>query len=165
METPTQSYERPRPPYTRTASRSSTSTTNTRMTPQSANSSTSQIVVSPQLTTSHSTHRFHHASCAKPTTPRPTPRLSREASIESTRQTAVSSFLQERLQRERRAESEKLASASRSTLDNHSSSTDLRLHHSPTKNSESERRPLSSAGSEKRGLGVKDMEQVRIPLT
>lgn len=162
METPTQSYERPRPPYTRTASRSSTSTTNTRMTSQSANSSTSQIV-SPQLTTSHSTHRFHHASCAKPTTPRPTPRLSREASIESTRQTAVSSFLQERLQRERRAESEKLASASRSTLDDHSS-TDLRLHHSPTKNSESERRPQSSTGSEKRGLGVKDMEQVRIPL-
>ena len=161
MDTPTQSYERPRPPYARTASRSSTSTTNTRMTTQSASSSTSQIV-SPQLNTSHSTHRFHHASCAKPTTPRATPRLSREASIESTRQTAVSSFLQERLQRERRAESEKLASMSRVTLDN-SSSTDLRAsHNSPTKNSESERRPQSSTGSEKRGLGVKDMEQVRI---
>lgn len=79
---------------------------------------------------------------------------------------AVSSFLQEKLQKERKAESEKLSVFSRSTTDMSMSSDLTRSHHSPTKGGDSERRPQSSAGSEKKkkGLGVKDMEQVRFPL-
>lgn len=163
MDSLTPTYERSRPPYPRTASRSSNSTTSTRMASQSANSSTSQIALS-QMPSSHSTHRFHHATCVKPSTPR-TPRLSREASIESTRQVAVSSFLQEKLQKERKAESEKMSVFSRSTTDMSMSSDVARGHHSPTKGGDSERRPVSSQGSEKKkGLGVKDMEQVRFLL-
>ncbi|CAM1509426.1 Fc.00g031650.m01.CDS01 [Cosmosporella sp. VM-42] len=169
----TQPYERSRPQYPRTASRSSTSTTNTtnttntRMTSQSANSSTSQIAGS---LNSHAAHRYHHASCATPSSPRTTPRgprLSREASTESTRQQAVSSFLQEKLQKERKAESDKIAALSRSNTEMSVSDLGRVSHSSPIQGNESEHRPKSSsAGSEKkgtekkRGLGVNQMEQV-----
>ncbi|KAI5457437.1 hypothetical protein BGZ63DRAFT_78458 [Mariannaea sp. PMI_226] len=156
-------YERPRPSYPRTASRSSTSTTNTRTTSQSAGSSTSQI---DSQMTGHPAHRFHHAPCKgvstpRTTTPRATPRLSREASSESNRQTAVSSFLQERLQKERQVESEKAGQWARSSEMNSSSDLSRTSHGSPTKGGDV-RRPQSTAGTEgkKKGLGVKDMEQV-----
>ncbi|KPM34202.1 hypothetical protein AK830_g12371 [Neonectria ditissima] len=159
-------YDRSRPSYPRTASRSSTSTTNTRVTSQSTNSSGSQNDPSAP----HPAHRFHHAQCKGTSTPRSTaratPRLSREASNESTRQTAVSSFLQEKLQKERQVESDKVVAWSRGNSDL-SVSVDLgrSSHGSPTKSTESDRRPLSTStnGTEpgkKQGLGVKDMEQV-----
>ncbi|KAF7562167.1 hypothetical protein G7046_g1973 [Stylonectria norvegica] len=168
----TQPHERTRPPHPRTASRSSNSTSNTRTTSQSANSSTSQIAQSPQQANVHTSHRYHHATCARPTssprTPRATPRLSREASIESARQTAVSSFLQEKLQKERKAEIDKVAALSRTNTDM-SASVELgrvsQSHHSsPTKGGESDsRRPQSNGGSQgtkRKGLGVNEMEQV-----
>lgn len=160
-------YERSRPSYPRTASRSSTSTTNTRATSQSAGSSNSQI---DSQMTGHLAHRFHHASCKiaptpRTTTPRATPRLSREASSESNRQTAVSAFLQERLQKERQVESEKTGQWARSSETNSSSDLSRVSHGSPTKGSDV-RRPQSTTGTEskKKGLGVKDMEQVRMFL-
>ncbi|KAF4968658.1 hypothetical protein FZEAL_10355 [Fusarium zealandicum] len=165
--------ERPssRTSYGRTASRSSTSTTNTRMTMHSANSSMSQVPSSPQASNPQHAHRFYHASCQRPATATPrmaaraTPRLTREASSESTRQPAVSSFLQERLQKERQAESEKSSSWSRANIDVNSSGELGRSGHgSPTKGGELDvRRPQSTVESEaprKKGLGVKDMEQV-----
>ncbi|KAK7398410.1 hypothetical protein QQX98_012205 [Neonectria punicea] len=159
-------YDRSRPSYPRTASRSSTSTTNTRVTSQSTNSSMSQTDPS----VPHPAHRFHHAACKSTsnsrTTPRATPHLSREASNESTRQTAVSSFLQERLRKERQVESDKVAAWSRGNSDL-SVSVDLNrsIHGSPTKNRDPDHRPQSTStnGTEpgkKQGLGVKDMEQV-----
>jgi hypothetical protein len=98
-----------------------------------------------------------------------TPRLTRESSSESTRQPVVSSFLQERLQKERQAESEKASSWSRANTEANSSGEFGQVSHgSPTKRRESDlHRPQSAAGSEaskKKGLGVKDMEQVRLPL-
>ncbi|KAF5011635.1 hypothetical protein FDECE_2258 [Fusarium decemcellulare] len=164
-----------RPPsrssYGRTASRSSTSTTNTRVTMHSANSSVSPVPPSPQLAHSQHSHRLYHASCQRPTSttprtnPRMTPRLTRESSSESTRQPVVSSFLQERLQNQRQAESEKASSWSRTNTDVNSSGEFGRaIPGSPIKGGGSDdRRPDSSAGSEssrKKGLGVKDMEQV-----
>ncbi|KAM0420907.1 hypothetical protein ACHAPT_011296 [Fusarium lateritium] len=167
-----------RPPsrssYGRTASRSSTSTTNTRVTMHSTNSTTSHTPQSPQLSHSqHSqhSHRFYHAACQRPasatprTSARLTPRLTRESSSESTRQPVVSSFLQERLQKERQAEIEKSSSWSRANTEASSSGEFAQVSHgSPTKRREPDvHRPQSAAGSEpskKKGLGVKDMEQV-----
>ncbi|KAK5989240.1 hypothetical protein PT974_10746 [Cladobotryum mycophilum] len=165
----------PRPPYPRASSRSSTSTVNTRMTSQSANSLTS-VSTSPQLSNSHPTHRFHHASCPKSSssprlTPRHTPQLSREGSMESTRQTAVSAFLQEKLQRERRAEGERMGhSTSLARLNTDmSGSMDLgRALDSPMRTGGSDSpRPRSSAGgsagaepAKKHGLGLMEMEHV-----
>lgn len=117
---------------------------------------------------SHAAHRFHHTACksvsSPRSTPRGTPRLSREASNESNRQQAVSTFLQERLQKERQVESEK-SGWSRANVDLSASVELSRVSHgSPTKGGESDvRRPQSTTGTEagkKKGLGVKDMEQV-----
>src|SRR5262245_75051 len=94
--------ERPRPPsHLRASSRSSTSTTSTRMTPQNANNSSSQKSGSPQLP-AHQAHRFHHAS-GKPSGGQRTPQISREGSSES-RHSAASTYLQEKLQRERKTD-------------------------------------------------------------
>ncbi|KAM4066821.1 hypothetical protein HRG_000839 [Hirsutella rhossiliensis] len=91
---------------------------------------------------------------------------SRQGSPEMVRQPALSSFLQEKLQRERKAESDKLAfSASLSRADM-SASVDIgrivqtSLFKAPDPLGG---RPRSSAGMEppkKRGLGLKEMEQV-----
>ncbi|KAJ2976811.1 hypothetical protein NQ176_g4726 [Zarea fungicola] len=113
--------------------------------------------------------RFHSvAPVGSPrSSSRATPQLSREASGELVRPPPMSTFLQERLQRERRAESEKLGSSTSSRNNfEMSASVDLgRLVHDKafrTSDFESQR-PQSSAGMEsgkKRGLGVKEMEQV-----
>ncbi|KID90555.1 hypothetical protein MGU_02432 [Metarhizium guizhouense ARSEF 977] len=156
--------------HPRAPSRSSIHTNASRTTPVSPNSSTSQIAISPQLSQSHPMHRYHHSRCGtgspQPMS-RPTPPLSRQESIESTRQIALSSFLQEKLQKERRAESEKLnqsqSSLPRSNPDM-SVSADLgRTPSSPFKTSMEGNRPQSSAGTDqgkKKGLGVKEMEKV-----
>ncbi|QPG98423.1 hypothetical protein C2857_007594 [Epichloe festucae Fl1] len=162
----------PRPrQYPRPQSRSSTHTSASRMTSVSANSSSSQIAASPQLFQSHSTHRYHHNQCST-SSPRPTsgptPPLSRQESTESARQPTVSSFLLEKLQRERRAEIEKSnqsqSSLPRSNPDMNGSAELGRAPSSPMKTSASEaNRPSSSAGHEngkKKGHGVKEMEQV-----
>ncbi|KAM0553048.1 hypothetical protein ACHAPJ_007595 [Fusarium lateritium] len=162
-----------RPPsrssYGRTASRSSTSTTNTRNTMYSANSGTSHAPASPGLSHSQHSHRLYHATCQRPASAAPrtttrTPRLTRESSSESTRQHVVSSFLQEKLQQSRQAESDKSSSWSRTTTDVNSSGEFGRSLGSPIRVVESDgHRPQSAAGNEpskKKGLGVKDMEQV-----
>lgn len=74
----------------------------------------------------------------------------------------VSSFLQERLQRERKVESER--SSSRMSNDPMSASLDLRaIQSSPARSGTSDsRRPRSSGGADlakKKGLGLKEMEQ------
>ena len=157
--------ERSRPPYTRTASRSSTST---RMTSQSANSSTSHISSSPQLHSAHLVHRHHQASHAKPpSSPRPAcsgptlqPQLSRDVSLESARRTPVSSFLQERLQKERQAGA---ASTPASTSDLAASLELGQSQKSPIKQAMTDaNRPQSSSSdpAQRKGLALKEMEQV-----
>lgn len=75
----------------------------------------------------------------------------------------MSSFLQEKLQRERRFESER--SSSRMSNDM-SASVDLKVvHSSPARSTTAEgKRPRSSGGNaeqtKKKGLGLKEMEQV-----
>ncbi|KAK0634464.1 hypothetical protein B0T17DRAFT_7330 [Bombardia bombarda] len=147
----------PPPPFPRTTSSlSSTSSTRTRVSNNSSNSSSHHI---PTL---HS-HRLHHSRCSRtPTIDRPKSQLSREAS-EDSRQSLppiMSSFLQERLERERRVESER----SSSRASNVSSSLDFKaVQSSPSKSSIAEsRRPRSSGGSEpvkNKGFGLKEMEQ------
>lgn len=159
--------EKSRPPYPRTASRSSTSTGHSRVMSQSANSSSSLITSSPKLSNAHTTHRYHHANCSKPTPSprplsRPTPQLSREGSVELGN--PVSSFLQERLQSQRQAEAYR-SSASRSHGDT-GSPIDLSasVQKSPSKAGGSDaNRPQSSNGSEQtggKGPGLKEMEKV-----
>ncbi|KAK0386968.1 hypothetical protein NLU13_5281 [Sarocladium strictum] len=161
----TQFRDKSRPPYPRTASRSSTSTNNTRVTNQTNNSGGSS---SPQLAHSHPAHRYHHNACAKPSatsptvTTRPTPQLSREASNESNRPSAMSSFLQEKLQRERQLELNKTVAASPSSKSGSlSASMDLgRATNSPFKDS-STNRPQSSSGDPgngKKGHGNFDLK-------
>lgn len=166
---------RPSPSLPRVPSRSSTSSTKTRMNPQSANSSTSQLGSQSQQATASHTHKFHHSNCHQPLTPRERPRsqLSRESrDSRESRETSdesrsiappVSSFLQERLQRERKVESER--SSSRMSNDPMSASLDLRaVQSSPVRTGAADsRRPRSSGGGEptkKKGLGLKEMEQV-----
>ncbi|KAK2609094.1 hypothetical protein QQS21_002321 [Conoideocrella luteorostrata] len=156
--------------YPRAPSRSSTHTSTSRMTSISANSSSSHIATSPQLSQTHPTHRYHHiqdsTGSPRPMS-RPTPPLSRQDSIESTRQPAMSSFLQEKLQRERKVEVEKLnqsqSSLPRSNPDMNGSVELGRAPSSPQKTSSEASRPRSSTGLEhgkKKGLGVNEMEQV-----
>ncbi|KAG6027424.1 hypothetical protein E4U41_000937, partial [Claviceps citrina] len=161
-------------PHPRAPSRSSTHTSASRITPVSATSSSSQVATSPQLSQSHphSTHRHHHSQCSigsPRAVSRPTPPLSRQESIESTRQPTVSSFLQEKLQRERKAEIEKFhqsqTSLSRPSPDLHASVELGRASSSALKTFAPEfNRPSSSAGHEsrkaKKGHGVKEMEMV-----
>ncbi|KAK3175682.1 hypothetical protein K4F52_010065 [Lecanicillium sp. MT-2017a] len=153
-----------RPPYGRSPSRASTVGSNTR----SVSSSNSHVPASPAHSYAHPAHRFHHNACAASpkSSTRPTPQLSREASSELARQPAISTFLQERLQKERKTESDKLSSStsSRHNFDM-SASVDLgRVGDKPSKSADADgQRPQSSAGAEagkKKGLGVKEMEQV-----
>ncbi|GKU03944.1 microtubule associated protein [Fusarium langsethiae] len=113
-------------------------------------------------------HRFYHATCQRPssTTPRTadrTSRLTREASNESTRQPAMSLFLQEKLRESRQAESDKSSTWSRSHTDANSSGEFSRSLGSPVRVVDSEHRshsPASTETSKKKGMGVMDMEQV-----
>lgn len=154
-------------PFPRAASRSSTSSTKTRTTHLSSNGSFSHLPPSPQQSATRSSHRFHHSVCSS--SERPRSQLSREAS-EDSRQSLppVSSFLQERLQRERKVESER--SSSRLSNETMNASFNHRTaQSSPARSGASDsRRPRSSGGAEpvkkKQGLGVKEMEQVRFPL-
>ncbi|KAI0484055.1 hypothetical protein GGR56DRAFT_668651 [Xylariaceae sp. FL0804] len=106
----------------RDSSRASTarthhSQTHTHTPPRSTTSSSSHLrdiahATPPQ--SSHPPHKYHHSSCGRSPADqkRPSPRLSREPSRESkASMPPVSSFLQERLQLERRAESERLATS------------------------------------------------------
>lgn len=153
--------QRPRAPYQRSQSRGSLNTvsSNTR----SVSSSASYIPPSPGRShTAQPSHRqYNIVSNGSPR------QLSRETSAELKKQAVVSSLLNEKLQRERRAESEKLGSSvsSRTNFDLSSSMhldrTDTR---SPFKQNELDlQRPQSSAGVDmvkKRGMAVKEMEQV-----
>lgn len=165
----TQYCERLYPPVSRSASRSSTSTSNTRFTARTVNSAPPQYSRS-QLSNPHA-QRLQSVSSVKSTgSPRATTPQSiasphSEAGTESTRQPAVSSFLQDKLQRERQAESERASSMTRKS---HKISASLdfgrRTLSSPVKEREfNGNRPHSSSGIErpkKKNLGVKEMEQV-----
>ncbi|KXH51827.1 hypothetical protein CSAL01_06286 [Colletotrichum salicis] len=164
----TQSRDRerslPSPVYPRPSSRSSTSTSATRRTPRSANSSTSQFVTSPRPPSSHPAHKFHHSSCAPSmVTSRPGSAVSRDRVSDSGRQSAASTYLQDKLQR-RREEADRLA-AVRSTQDM-SASVELPARHaqsSPVKGESVDgRRPRSSGGNgesaKSKGMGAKEME-------
>ncbi|KAJ6789127.1 hypothetical protein PWT90_01519 [Aphanocladium album] len=159
--------QRPRAPYPRAPSRASTIGSNTRSV-SSSNTSHMQPG-SPAQSFTHP-HRFHPnaaASGSPRASSRATPQLSREASGELARPPTMSTFLHEKLQKERRAESEKLGSStsSRHNLDM-SASVDLArvVNDRCFRSSDYEpQRPQSSAGMEsakKKGLGVKEMEQV-----
>lgn len=157
--------EKARPYLPRSNSRPST----TQMASQSNSTINSNRSSSPQLQSTLHTHRHHHDACRKPSSPAPSSRrqLSREASSESARQTPVSSFLQEKLQRERQAESHKLTSSSSRTGSDMSASVELGNAHtkSPIKNPGLDlHRPQSSSGvdpQQKKGYALKEMEQVR----
>lgn len=164
-----QDGERPRPPpFSRTASRSSTSSTRTRTTHLSSNNSFTQLPPSPQQTTAHPAHRFRQRASSRGSSERPRSQLSREAS-EDPRQSLppVSSFLQEKLQSQRKVESQR--SSSRLNNETMSASVELRpVQSSPARSGASDGgRPRSSGGTEpakKKGLGLKEMEQVCHPL-
>ncbi|KXH35358.1 hypothetical protein CSIM01_08933 [Colletotrichum simmondsii] len=164
----TQSRDRerslPSPVYPRPTSRSSTSTSATRRTPRSANSSTSQFVASPRPPSAHPAHKFHHSSCTPSmVTSRPGSAVSRDRVSDSGRQSAASTYLQDKLQR-RREEADRLA-AVRSTQDM-AASVELPPRHaqsSPVKGESVDgRRPRSSGGNgestKSKGMGAKEME-------
>ncbi|KAK4207010.1 hypothetical protein QBC37DRAFT_299640 [Rhypophila decipiens] len=149
--------DRPRPPpCPRAASRSSTSSTRTRLSNNSSTTSSQPVssIYAQRLTQSRPVRT--------PTSDRPRSQLSREAPDDPrpTMAAPMSTFLQERLERERRVESER--SSSRAS-DRMSGSGELRLgQNSPTKSSSSGP-PQSSNGldpaNKKKGLGLKEMEQ------
>lgn len=163
-----------RPPYHRTASRSSTST---RMTSHSGNSTSSRRSSSPQPHIAHPVPRYPHVQGINvPGSPRlgsrPATQLSRRGSIESARQTPVSAFLHERLQKERQAEGQKLATATTTPRPNDAASTYSDLasmsQRSPSKYPGPEfSRPQSSSSidpAQKKGLALKEMEQVSLHI-
>jgi len=121
----------------------------------------SQTAPSPQT----SSLRLHNTPSTRPLTGPRTPQLTRENSLDS-RQSAVSSYLQEKLQRERRVEADKMAPSRTPDL---SSSTELRaVQSSPIQTPAADAtRPMSRGGvGEKKkgtGLGLKEMEQVSLP--
>ena len=97
--------EKPRTPYTRVPSRSSTRTApvlgSATIPPPSASRSPRQP------SSHHPTHRFHHNKCTpRPRSPQVTPRpqIAREGSMDSTKQLAVSQYLQDELAKQRKVE-------------------------------------------------------------
>ncbi|KAG6256240.1 hypothetical protein E4U23_002555 [Claviceps purpurea] len=166
----TQSQTRPRQQYPRAPSRSSIHTSASRRASVTPSSPSSPIATPPQLSHSHScsTHRHSHGQSSTDyprTMSRPTSSPPRRDSIESS---SVSTFLQEKLERERKVELEKQAqlqsSLSRPSPDINAPAELGRALGSPLKASPSVgNRPASSAGYEnvgKKGHGVKEMEQV-----
>ncbi|RBR24229.1 uncharacterized protein FIESC28_02962 [Fusarium coffeatum] len=150
----------------RTASRSSTSTNNTKTSMHTAHTSNSNPPGSPGP--SHA-HRFYHASCQRPSsaTPRTVEggsRLTTQASSESTRQPAMSAFLQEKLRESRQAESDRASTWSRSHSDANSSREFSRSLGSPIKSVEFDghrsHSPATTETSKKKGMGVLDQEKV-----
>ncbi|CAP61250.1 uncharacterized protein PODANS_3_11500 [Podospora anserina S mat+] len=119
-----------------------------------AGSRTSSSSSSTAQTTSTHSHRYHHSRCGE----RAKSHLSRELSDgTSLAVTPMSALLQERLERERRVESER--ASSRTSNDLFRSTVDNRAIRSP---SPADSRPISSQSSDsarKKGLGVKEMEQ------
>ncbi|KAI3320572.1 hypothetical protein HD806DRAFT_224465 [Xylariaceae sp. AK1471] len=152
--------------HRRALSQSSTaSTRHTQMTTKSTSSSSSHPREATPLSASH-THRYHHSQYDRGTTGVKSPsRLSRESSRGPKQPMApVSSLLQERLQQERRAESERLASKFDHKLS--SSTGAIRDGDIPSSSSRrygavSERRPNSSHGddSSQSSMGVKQVEK------
>ncbi|KAL6882333.1 hypothetical protein HDV57DRAFT_55838 [Trichoderma longibrachiatum] len=173
MDSSSRAYQKA-PAYPRASSRTSNrSSSHARTTSQGVRSPPPHFAA-PQFS-DHPTHRFHHTPCNKPllsprSTPRNTPPPIREGSVEPTRTQAVSSFLQEKLQRERRAESDKLSQSPLSRVNEDlGASVELGRVSSPRRRSVAASsdgsRPKSSGGSgielvKKPGLGVKDMEHV-----
>ncbi|KAI0545382.1 hypothetical protein F4679DRAFT_479621 [Xylaria curta] len=135
-------------------------------TTKSASTSSSQPRASTPSNAPH-THRYHHTQCDRELANlRQAPRLSRTSSGESkSAMNPVSSLLQERLQKERRAESERLASKWGADLS--SSTGDIRdgdILNSPSKRYKPgvERRPRSSHDddSSQTSMGAKQTEKV-----
>ncbi|KAI5920897.1 hypothetical protein F4810DRAFT_713091 [Camillea tinctor] len=143
--------------YPRVPSRTST--------PNSAKTNSSSHLREMAHAGTHALHKYHHQQCGTGSNSvMSSPRLSREPSRESRQATQpVSGFLQERLQRERRAESDRLAGAGLS-----SSTGDIRereIPKSPVRRSATAtgRRPMSDSGDEfpskDNGMGAKQMEK------
>lgn len=175
-----------RPSYTRASSRSSTgATSDSRMSVQTSDRSMSNLTPSPQpplqqqqpQTASHLVHRFQNGVNKRAS---PAPSNSTESSRfrslnETTSElktsdskpslTATSSYLQEKLLKERKVESDRCSS--RLSNDKMASSMDLRgTQSSPARAPFDISRPKSSAGhldggKKKGGVGLKEMEQVR----
>lgn len=156
-----QEGDRSRPTNPRPASRSSNGSANTRATALSSKGSYTKLSGSPQQGSAHSTHRSHHSNYALLSSERPRSQLSRE-SVEEPKP-AVSSFLQEQLQSQRRAASVK--SNSRHSNETMSASADFKTaQNSPLKRlGSTDRRPQSSGSGERvvmRGQGVRESEKV-----
>ncbi|EJT68702.1 hypothetical protein GGTG_13730 [Gaeumannomyces tritici R3-111a-1] len=150
----------------RAPSRASNSTSNTRASP-SANSSSSNLAKSVASTTyPYRSQQYHSRGSIASERDRPrSSRLSREATNEYDTRLAVSvasSYLQEKLQRERRFESGR-SSASRTSSDAMSATAEVRaVQSSPVRASTSDgRRPRSSGGdaAKKKAMGLMEMEQ------
>jgi hypothetical protein len=174
MDSSSRAYQKA-PAYPRASSRTSNRSASHARTASQGVRSPAPHFAAPQFS-DHPTHRFHHNPCNKPllsprSTPRNTPPPIREGSVEPTRTQAVSSFLQEKLQRERRAESDKLSQSPLSRVNEDlGASVELGRVSSPRRRSVAASsdgsRPKSSGGAgielaKKPGLGVKDMEHVR----
>ncbi|KAI1343668.1 hypothetical protein F5Y15DRAFT_173346 [Xylariaceae sp. FL0016] len=154
--------------YPRAPSRASTTSSagNTHATPKSATSSSSQLREGSQ-SSSHATHRYHHSQCGRsPVSVRPSSQLSRDSSQEAkTSMPPVSNFLQEKLQRERRAESERLASkwsGDLSTSVGDVRDRDVQASPATSRVSAAERRPMSNSGddaSSQTSMGAKHIEK------
>ncbi|KAI1269669.1 hypothetical protein F5Y18DRAFT_106634 [Xylariaceae sp. FL1019] len=168
----TNSPERARErPYRRVPSRASTtSTINTQMTTKSASSSSSHPRTTTPSNAPHK-HKYHHCQSEKDVMVMRSPsRLTSRPSYERQRMTPVSSLLQEKLQQERQAESERLASRSNADL---SASTgdlgdrDTQFRQSGRYMTTVERRPSLShddSTSSQNGMGAKQMEKAMSTL-
>jgi hypothetical protein len=146
---------------------STASTMNTHRTTKSTSTSSCPRVTTPS--NAPHTHRYHHSQCVGTPTgtgTRPPPRLSREPSQESKQPMApASNLLQERLQQERRAESDRLADKYGSDLGSSTGGTrdgDMPSSSSRKYVSSVERRPKSSHGddSSQSSMGAKQIEKV-----
>ncbi|KAI1802713.1 hypothetical protein F4811DRAFT_383788 [Daldinia bambusicola] len=152
--------------YSRVPSRaSSASTANTQMTSKSS-TSTSSYPREISHAGTHPIHKYHHSHCSRSSIGgRPLSQLSRESSNELREPTAsASSFLQERLQRERIERH-----ASKMSVDMSASTGDIRersVQNSPIKRSATSaaRSQWSDNGDDlakDAGMGARQMEQVR----
>lgn len=171
-QTPSGSRPRP-PPSHRANSLSSTHTSSSRMASRSNNSSSSNLTSSPKQKSSNLSHRYHPARMSTSSSiDGPRLSLAKESSDGSQRSESrqsngvTSSYLQEKLQLERKLDSQRSVSR---MGDHMTSSLELRpIQSSPARrlSNNDARRPRSSGGSsgdpvKKKSLGLKEAETVR----
>lgn len=171
---PAREKSRP-PPLLRLSTRSSSSLSNLREPLLYPAALVRHPLASPTLSQSHSSqkspkHSWDQFGCLPGTTTEPVKDLSRKGSMDSARQPARSSFLQEKLEQERRAECDKLTRSTNSSRTNtdvgqESTHSDRQPSAGLREAEDHQKQSAENDGRKKNSMGLREMEKVCLPFS